>query len=89
VALARALASHPDVLILDEPTSALDAVNEALLESALASLPPETTVVVVSHRPTLLGRCDRFVRVEDGRIVATGAPEDVGLVTLVRDAGAH
>ena len=87
VALARALVLRPDVLILDEPTSALDSINEGLLEAALATLPTETTAIVVSHRPALLGLCHRFVRVEDGRLVASGKAADVGLPDLVR--GAH
>ncbi len=86
VALARALVLRPDVLILDEPTSALDSINEGLLEAALATLPTETTAIVVSHRPALLGLCHRFVRVEDGRLVASGKAADVGLPDLVRGA---
>ncbi len=88
IALARALVTGPDVLILDEPTSALDSVNEAMLEETLRSLPEHTTAIVISHRPALLGRCDRFVRVEAGRVVAEGGPADVGLAALVRGADA-
>jgi ATP-binding cassette, subfamily B, bacterial len=58
IALARALFANPQVLILDEPTSALDAESERLIEESLFALPDEAIVVVVSHRPTLLGRCE-------------------------------
>ncbi len=83
VALARALFGHPQVLILDEPTSALDVENERLVEQSLFALEPDAIVIVVSHRPTLLGRCHRFVVIEDGRIAAVGDPHDVSLERYV------
>jgi ABC-type multidrug transport system fused ATPase/permease subunit len=83
VALARALVGPPAVLILDEPTSALDARNEQLIERSLQTLDPDTIVIVVSHRPTLLGRCNRFVVVEAGEIVAAGTREEVDVARYV------
>jgi ABC-type multidrug transport system fused ATPase/permease subunit len=77
IALARALFAEPQVLILDEPTSALDAESERLIEQSLFALPPEAIVIVVSHRPTLLGHCQRFLIIEDGRIVADGPRAEV------------
>lgn len=77
IALARALYAEPQVLILDEPTSALDAESERLIEQSLFALPPESIVIVVSHRPTLLGRCERFLVIEDGRVAADGPRADV------------
>jgi ABC-type multidrug transport system fused ATPase/permease subunit len=68
LALARSLLEHPSVLILDEPTSALDAESERLVEQSLRSLDPDTIVIVVSHRPTLLSRCTRFAIVEAGSV---------------------
>ena len=83
VALARCLLGSPSCLILDEPTSALDAFNEALVERSLLEIPPETIVIVVSHRQALLGRCNRFVVLEHGRVVARGGPDDVDLAGRV------
>jgi ATP-binding cassette subfamily B protein len=83
VALARCLLGSPSCLILDEPTSALDAFNEALVERSLLEIPPETIVIVVSHRRALLGRCNRFVVLEHGRVVARGGPDDVDLAGRV------
>lgn len=77
IALARALFGEPQVLILDEPTSALDAENAEAIEDALLELGSDAIVIVVSHRPTLLGRCNRFLVVESGRIVAEGLADDV------------
>lgn len=79
IALARALFAEPQVLILDEPTSALDAESERLIEDSLFALPDDTIVIVVSHRPTLLGHCKRFVVIEDGRIVADGSRAEVSV----------
>ena len=86
VALARCLLGSPSCLILDEPTSALDAVNEALVERSLLEIPPESIVIVVSHRRALLGRCNRFLVLEHGRVVAKGGPEDVDLPGRVGSA---
>lgn len=68
IALARALFGQPSVLILDEPTSALDAENERLIERSLADLAPATIVIVVSHRPSLLDRCQRILVMESGQV---------------------
>lgn len=70
IGLARALYNRPSVLILDEPTSALDERNEALIEQALSKLDARTIVLVVSHRPALLHRCDRIFTVQDGFLQA-------------------
>lgn len=69
LALARAIACNPDMLILDEPTSALDAASEQSVERALVGLAGAPIVIVASHRPALLQRCDRILRIEAGRVV--------------------
>jgi ATP-binding cassette, subfamily B, bacterial len=84
--VALALFAEPQVLILDEPTSALDAESERLIEESLFALPPESIVIVVSHRPTLLGRCERFVVIEDGRIVADGTRDEVSVERYIGTA---
>jgi ATP-binding cassette subfamily B protein len=66
VSLARALLKAPGVLILDEITSALDQQNAELIEARLSELPSSTIVIVVSHRPTLLKRCNRFLILQNG-----------------------
>jgi ABC-type multidrug transport system fused ATPase/permease subunit len=83
VALARSLLGSPSCLILDEPTSALDAANEALVERSLLEISPDAIVIVVSHRRALLSRCNRFLALEHGRVVAHGGAEDVDLAGRV------
>jgi ABC-type multidrug transport system fused ATPase/permease subunit len=76
VAIARALLGEPSLLILDEPSSALDAETERSIDRTLADLPPETIVVIVSHRPLLLRRCTRVLTVRDGSIEEAVAEQD-------------
>jgi ABC-type multidrug transport system fused ATPase/permease subunit len=68
--LARALAAHPEVLVLDEPTSALDPHTERLIQGSLARLKRELTLVVVAHRMSTLDICDRVMVIIDGRLEA-------------------
>jgi putative ABC transport system ATP-binding protein len=77
VAVARAQVTEPDVVFADEPTGALDSrtsaqVMDALLESTVGQ---GRTLVVVTHEPAVGARCDRVVRLLDGRL--TTATDDV------------
>lgn len=69
ICLARALAGNPDLLVLDEPTSALDPASEAAVMASLAELRGKVTLVVVAHRPALLGICDHVVTLRDGEVI--------------------
>jgi len=75
VAVARALAGRPDVLVLDEPTSALDPQAEGAVREALELVRHELIVVVIAHRPSTVRSCDRVAVMELGRIRAV-APFD-------------
>jgi putative ABC transport system ATP-binding protein len=70
VALARALAPNPAILIADEPTGNLDeATGAEIIELMFAGhVQRGTTLVLVTHDPTLAARCDRVVRLRSGRI---------------------
>jgi ATP-binding cassette subfamily B protein len=76
LALARALAGDPSLLILDEPTSALDARSDELVRQTLAEIKGRLTMFVVAHRLSTLDVCDRIMVIEHGRVTAFAtAPE--------------
>mgnify|MGYP001767785138 CR=1 FL=1 len=74
VALARAAAPRPAILLADEPTGNLDGVNGAAIMDMLFGLRDRygATLVLVTHAPELAARCDRVVRLADGRIAGEG-----------------
>ncbi|THG29780.1 ABC transporter ATP-binding protein [Naasia lichenicola] len=72
LALARAVAARPSVLVLDDPLSALDVETEELVESALRHVLASTTALIVAHRPSTVMLADRVAVLEDGRITAVG-----------------
>ncbi|MBY0397136.1 MAG: hypothetical protein K2X91_11825, partial [Thermoleophilia bacterium] len=60
----------PAAVILDEATSALDPGTELRVERAMEAVLADRAVLLIAHRPGTAARCDRIVRVEDGRIAA-------------------
>ena len=70
VALARAFVAEPKLLLADEPTGNLDVDTGKTIVKLLFDLAERrgTTLVLITHDPALAGRCDRTVRVMDGRI---------------------
>lgn len=72
VALARALLGRPPVLLLDEPTSAMDAMTERAVIARLKDHLGGRTLIVVTHRPSLLELIDRVIVMGQGRIVQDG-----------------
>ena len=77
LALARAVAARPSVLVLDDPLSALDVDTEALVEAALRRVLAATTGLVVAHRPSTVMLADRVALLEGGRITAVGTHHDL------------
>lgn len=71
VAVARAIAASPSVVLADEPTAALDSENGHAVMALLARIAKEQnrSVLAVTHDPRTLGYADRVVRIEDGLIV--------------------
>lgn len=79
VALARALAARPRLVLLDEPAAGLDATETAELRDVLVRLPGlGTSVLLVDHDMALvLGVCDRIHVLDFGRVIAVGTPAEV------------
>jgi ABC-type multidrug transport system fused ATPase/permease subunit len=77
LALARGIlaASDSSIILLDEPTSSVDAYNEALIYENIFARYPDRTIVASIHRLHMLGRFDRVVVMERGRIVQSGTFE--------------
>ncbi|MHB1242307.1 MAG: ABC transporter ATP-binding protein [Gaiellaceae bacterium] len=71
VAIARALINEPKLLLADEPTGNLDTTTGAEIMAVLLSLRDERgmTVILVTHNQSLAARCDRVVRLQDGRVL--------------------
>jgi len=77
IGLARALVRRPAVLLLDEATSALDYESERLIDHNLAAICSGRTVIIITHRLTLVRRSDRIMSIEAGRILEQGKPVDL------------
>jgi ATP-binding cassette subfamily C protein LapB len=77
VALARALVTQPKVLLMDEPTSAMDMQSEAQFTQRLDAIVNNRTVIIVTHRPSLLKVVDRIVVMDNARMVADGPKEKI------------
>jgi len=76
--LTRLFLAKPKLWLLDEPTSNLDTETEARFLKALQDqVEPETTVVVVTHKPQLLNFVDRIIVMADGRVVMDGPKSEV------------
>ncbi|MCR4539786.1 type I secretion system permease/ATPase [Pseudomonas sp. 18.1.10] len=72
VALARALLLNPPILLLDEPTSAMDNTGEERLKQRLQAVIENKTVILVTHRASLLSLVDRLLVIDRGQILADG-----------------
>ena len=70
--IARALVGKPDILILDDSASALDYATDAALRKALAALPGDLTVFIVSQRAASLQHADQIIVLDDGHMVGLG-----------------
>ncbi len=77
IAVARALILDPPVLVLDEPTSSMDHSSESRLKGRLEGILPGKTLVVISHRASLLTLVDRIIVLDGGRVVLDGSRDAV------------
>ena len=80
VAIARAIATHPPIIMADEPTGALDSKTGKHVLEILHSLHEGgSTIILITHDNGIAATAHRIVRISDGRIVADGTREEVGL----------
>ncbi len=82
IAIARALASDPRMLILDEATSGLDYESEMHVQKNMRKICQGRTVFIIAHRLTTVRHADRIISLEHGRIVENDAPQ-----TLLKAGG--
>lgn len=75
--LARALLHDPNLLVLDEPTSSMDTATEKAVIERLKAWTGERTLVMVTHRNTLLELADRVLVMDQGSVMADTTPEKI------------
>ena len=77
VGLARALVRDPDILILDEPTSNMDVETERMVQERLASIVADKTLLLITHRLSMLRMVERVIVMDSGRIAMDGPRDEV------------
>jgi ATP-binding cassette subfamily C protein LapB len=77
ISIARAVLLDPPVLLLDEPTSSMDFTSEFQLKEKLRSYAQHRTMIIVTHRSTLMDLAERIIVMDDGKIVADGPRDKV------------
>jgi ATP-binding cassette, subfamily C, bacterial LapB len=77
ITIARAMLLDPPILVLDEPTSCMDNSTEAAFKARLTEALKDKTLVLITHRSSLLSLVDRLVVIDNGKVMADGKKEDV------------
>ncbi|WP_373499320.1 ABC transporter ATP-binding protein [Desulfococcus sp.] len=77
VAIARALARNPDLILLDEATSHIDSETELKIQGALSNLMRDRTALIVAHRLSTARHADRIIVMESGRIIESGTHDEL------------
>ncbi len=77
VTLARAIITNPNILIFDEPTNSMDKQTENTFMKKISTLIQNQTVIIITHKMSLLALVDRVIVLDDGKIVADGLKETV------------
>ncbi len=91
IGLARAFYGNPKLVILDEPNSNLDEAGELALASALKEAKEKgISVVVISHRPSILSAVDKIMVLQDGAVATIGSKEEVqGRIKMLKNGMIH
>ena len=77
--LARSLLHMPEIILLDEPTSSMDQGTEQKIVNSLREFCKEKTMLVVTHRNSILAMVDRVFVMENGKIISDQTPEQLGI----------
>ena len=77
ITLARAIVRKPKILLLDEPTSSMDQSTEKLVIENLNNYFEDQTLILVTHRMSLLKMVDRVIAVDEGKVTVDGKKEDI------------
>ncbi len=77
VTLARAILTNPNIMILDEPTNSMDGQTEEVFKRRIKDIVKDKTLILVTHRPSVLSLVDRLIVMDDGKIIADGPKEEV------------
>lgn len=87
VAIARALLHDPPILVFDEPSSSMDNRTETRLKDNLKQLLPGKTLILITHRGSLLDLVERIVLIDNAMVVADGPRDQV--MTAIRSGQIH
>lgn len=77
LAVARALLTKPNILLLDEPTTGMDMMLEQHIKKSLSEYLKDRTLIMITHRTSLMGLIDRILLLENGQLIADGPRDDV------------
>ena len=77
VTLARAILTNPNIMILDEPTNSMDGQTEEVFKRRIKDIVKDKTLLLVTHRPSVLSLVDRLIVMDEGNIIADGPKEEV------------
>lgn len=77
LAIARALATNPDILLFDEATSALDYESERIIQQNMRQICQGRTVIIIAHRLNALSQADRILMLDKGRLIEQGKHDEL------------
>ncbi|KAI2468687.1 putative ATP-binding cassette transporter protein [Annulohypoxylon bovei var. microspora] len=85
--LARAIVSHPKVMVLDEATSAVDMTTDALIQRSIREEFGDSTLIVIAHRLSTIADFDRILVLSDGKVAEYGSPKELWELQGGEEAG--
>lgn len=77
IVVARALLREPPILVMDEPSNAMDNTTEEIFKSRFSEWIDNKTLIIVTHRASLLSLVDRIIMIDNGRVIADGPKESI------------